>query len=87
MRGSVYINNETTGTRIGTVDLYALSVTPYYWTPGLLTSIEKLNAGDKISVSFSNNFASQSGINAGTNIAGDGGHPSVTYFSGYFISE
>lgn len=87
MRGSVYINNETTGTKIGTVDLYALSVSPYYWTPGLLTSIEKLNAGDKISVSFSNNFASQSGINAGTNIAGDGGHPSVTYFSGYFISE
>lgn len=88
MRTRIRINNEDTSEIIGTNEIYNYTNQPYYWSPQLITTINKLNAGDRLSVDFLNNFKSTSGLTGNTNIAGDTtAHPSISYLSGYFISD
>ncbi|QOG02384.1 hypothetical protein [Flavobacterium sp. MDT1-60] len=87
-RGRIQLVDETTSEIIGTNEIYMYSIQPFYWSPQLITTINKLTAGQRVSVNFFNNFKTASGIAGNTNIAGDtASHPSISYLSGYFISE
>ena len=87
-RGKIQLVDETTSAIISTNEIYLYSNQPFYWSPQMVTTINKLTAGQKVSVSFFNNFKTVSGISGTTNIAGDSAsHPSISYFTGYFISE
>ena len=87
-RGKIQLVDEGTSAIISTNEIYLYSNQPFYWSPQIVTTINKLTAGQKVSVSFFNNFKTASGLSGTTNIAGDSAsHPSISYFSGHFISE
>ncbi|MFB3386718.1 hypothetical protein [Flavobacterium sp. LAR06] len=68
----IQLIDEQTSAVIGTNDIYQYTTTtPYYWSPQMVTTIVKLNAGQRVSISYANDFKSVSGISANTNIAED----------------
>lgn len=87
-KSQIQLIDEATSAVITTHEIFQYTPQPYFWCPQIATTVYKLNAGQKVSIYFYNNFKVTSGINSSTSIAGDTvGHPSLTYFSGYFISE